>query len=139
MSVSPDIAALLLKSRSVAVVGLSNDPFRPSHSVAAYLQRAGYWISGVHPGGGRVLGVTRFPDLESANAAEGPIEIVDIFRRSETVHELLPALLKVRPKLVWMQLGVEDATTAQALEAAGIAVVQDRCLAVEHKALVTRT
>jgi predicted CoA-binding protein len=139
MSVSPDIAALLLKSRSVAVVGLSNDPFRPSHSVAAYLQRAGYWVSGVHPGGGRVLGITRFPDLESANAAEGPIEIVDIFRRSETVHELLPALLAVRPKLVWMQLGVEDPATARALEAAGIAVVQDRCLAVEHKALAART
>lgn len=139
MSVSPDIAALLLKSRSVAVVGLSNDPFRPSHSVAAYLQRAGYWVSGVHPGGGRVLGITRFPDLESANAAEGPIEIVDIFRRSETVHELLPALLAVRPKLVWMQLGVEDPATARALEAAGIAVVQDRCLAVEHQALVARS
>ncbi len=139
MSVSPDIAALLLKSRSVAVVGLSNDPFRPSHSVAAYLQRAGYWVSGVHPGGGRVLGITRFPDLESANAAEGPIEIVDVFRRSDAVHELLPALLAVRPKLVWMQLGVEDAATARALEAAGIAVVQDRCLAVEHKALVART
>lgn len=138
MSVSPDIAAILLRSRSVAVVGLSNDPFRPSHSVAAYLQRAGYWVSGVHPGGGRVLGVTRFPDLESAAAEEGPIEIVDIFRRSDAIAGLLPALLKVRPKLVWMQLGVEDAATARALEAAGIAVVQDRCLAVEHQALVAR-
>jgi hypothetical protein len=139
MSVSSDIAAILLRSRSVAVLGLSNDPFRPSHSVAAYLQQEGYWVTGVHPGGGRVLGVTRFPDLESAAAEEGPLEIVDIFRRSDAVHEFLPALLKIRPKLVWMQLGVEDHATAQALEAAGILVVQDRCLAVEHKALVSRT
>ena len=86
-----------------------------------------------------MLGVTRFPDLESAAAGEGPIEIVDIFRRSDAVHELLPALLKIRPKLVWMQLGVEDHATTQALEAAGIPVVQDRCLAVEHQALVARS
>lgn len=136
MSVSPDIAALLIRSRTVAVVGLSSDPFRPSHSVAEYLQRAGFWVMAVHPGGGRVLGMTRFPDLETANAAEGPIDIVDIFRRSEAVPSLLPALLAVRPKLVWMQLGVEDHATAAALEAAGVAVVQDRCLAVEHRALV---
>ena len=136
MSVSPGIAAILRKARTVAVVGLSDDPFRPSHSVASQLQQAGYRIVGVHPGGGTVLGVTRHPDLTTAQAAEGPIDIVDIFRRSDRVAELLPALLAVRPMLVWMQLGVEDAATAAALAAAGIAVVQDRCLAVEHRALV---
>ena len=135
MSVSSGVAAILRSARRIAVVGLSSDPFRPSHSVAAELQEAGYEIVGVHPGGGKVLGVTRYPDLVSA-AASGPIDIVDIFRRSEAVPELLPALLAVRPKLVWMQLGVEDAPTARALEAAGITVVQDRCLAVEHRALV---
>lgn len=138
MSVSPDIAALLLKAKSVAVVGLSNDPFRPSHFIAEYLQRAGYWTIGVHPGGGRVLGMTRFSDLEKANAEEGPIDVVDIFRRSEAVAELLPALLAIRPKLVWMQLGVTDQATADALEAAGIRVVQDQCIAVVHRALVAR-
>jgi uncharacterized protein len=136
MSVSPDIATLVRNARRIAVVGLSDDPFRPSHSVASYLQQAGYEIVGVHPGGGKVLGVTRHPDLRSA-AATGPIDIVDLFRRSEAVPDLLPDLLAVRPKLVWLQLGVEHAATAAALEAAGIAVVQDHCLAVEHRALVT--
>jgi predicted CoA-binding protein len=134
MSVSPAVAALLRAARKIAVVGLSDDPFRPSHSVAGYLQGAGYEIVGVHPAGGEVLGVRRHPDLRSA-AAAGPIDIVDIFRRSDAVPSLLPDLLAVRPKLVWMQLGVEHAETAAALEAAGIPVVQDRCLAVEHRAL----
>jgi len=136
MSVSPAIAGLIRAARRIAVVGLSDDPFRPSHSVAGYLQRAGYEIVGVHPGGGEVLGVRRHPDLRSA-AATGAIDIVDIFRRSESVPSLLPDLLAVRPKLVWMQLGVEHAATAAALEAAGVPVVQDRCLEVEHKALTS--
>ncbi len=138
MSVSPGVAAILRSARRIAVVGLSADPFRPSHSVAGELQEAGYEIVGVHPEGGTVLGVRRYPDLVAA-AETGPIDIVDIFRRSEAVPELLPALLAVRPKLVWMQLGVEHAPTAHALEAAGIAVVQDLCLAVEHRALVHGT
>ena len=138
MSVSPDIGTLVRNARRIAVVGLSDDPFRPSHSVAAYLQKAGYEIVGVHPGGGTVLGVPRYPDLASA-AAHGRIDIVDVFRRSEAVPELLPALLAIRPALVWLQLGVEHVATAAALEAAGIRVVQDRCLAVEHRALVTGT
>jgi predicted CoA-binding protein len=134
MSVSPGVAALLRSAKRIAVVGLSSDPFRPSHSVAGYLQQAGYEIIGVHPGGGTVLGVPRLPDLHAARAT-GPIDIVDIFRRSSAIPELLPDLLAVKPRLVWMQLGVEDAPTARALEAAGITVVQDRCLAVEHRAL----
>ncbi|HEU4570460.1 MAG TPA: CoA-binding protein [Gemmatimonadales bacterium] len=135
MSVSPEVAAILRDARRIAVVGLSDDPFRPSHSVAGYLQGAGYAIVGVHPGGGETLGVRRYPDLRTAAEAEGPIDIVDIFRRSDAVPELLPDLLAVRPRLVWMQLGVDHAATAAALAAAGIAVVQDRCLAVEHRAL----
>ena len=138
MSVSPDVAAILRSARRIAVVGLSDDPFRPSHSVASYLQGAGYEIVGVHPNGGRVLGVPRLGSLREARAT-GPIDIVDIFRRSEAIPALLPELLEVRPRLVWMQLGVEDAPTARALTAAGIAVVQDRCLAVEHRALTPGT
>ena len=134
MSVPPNVAALIRSARRIAVVGLSDDPFRPSHSVAAQLQRAGYEIIGVHPGGGTVLGVPRVPDLRAARAT-GPIDIVDIFRRSEAIPGMLDDLLAIRPRLVWMQLGVEDAPTARALEAAGITVVQDRCLAVEHRAL----
>lgn len=135
MSVSPEAGALVRRARRIAVVGLSDDPYRPSHSVAAYLQHAGYEIVGVHPAGGTVLGVTRYPDLRAA-AAHGPIDIVDIFRRSDAIPSLLDDLLAIHPPLVWMQLGVEHPAVTAALEAAGITVVQDRCLAVEHRAIL---
>ena len=128
------VAAILRSARRVAVVGLSPKPERPSHGVASYLQRAGYTIIPVRPTGRFILGEPVQPDLRAA-AAAGPIDIVDIFRRSEFVPALLDDLLAVRPRLVWMQVGVRDDDTAQRLEAAGIPVVMDRCLAVDHLTL----
>jgi uncharacterized protein len=116
-------------------VGLSRKPERPSHGVAAYLQRAGYTIIPVHPAGGVTLGEPVYPDLRSAAAAAGPIDIVDIFRRSEFIPALLDQLLEVRPQLVWMQMGIRHEEVARSLEAAGITVVMDRCLAVDHQFL----
>jgi predicted CoA-binding protein len=114
---------------------LSRKPDRPSHGVAAYLQRAGYTIIPVHPAGGITLGERVYPDLRSAAAGAGPIDIVNIFRRSEHIPALLEQLLEVRPGLVWMQQGIRHAEVARQLEAAGIAVVMDRCLAVDHQSL----
>ena len=128
------IAGILRTSKRIAVVGLSPKPQRPSHGVSAYLQRAGYTIIPVRPTGTSILGEPVQPDLRAA-AATGPIDIVDIFRRSEFVPALLDDLLAVRPRLVWMQVGVRDDATAHRLEAAGIPVVMDRCLAVEHLTL----
>jgi len=122
-------------SRRIAVVGLSRKPERPSHGVAAYMQRAGYEIVPVHPLGGVTLGAPVHPDLRSA-AATGPIDIVDIFRRSEFIPALLDDLLAIRPRLVWMQLDVVHEATARRLEEDGIRVVMDRCLAVDHIALM---
>jgi predicted CoA-binding protein len=118
-------------------VGLSRKSERPSYHVAAYLQRAGYTIIPVHPVAGVTLGEPVFPDLRSAAAAAGPIDIVNIFRRSEHVPALVEALLEVRPNLVWMQMGIRDDEVARRLEEAGIPVVMDRCLAVEHQFLGT--
>jgi predicted CoA-binding protein len=103
--------------------------------VAAYLQRAGYTIIPVHPAGGVTLGERVHPDLRSAAAQAGPIDIVNIFRRSEHIPALLDQLLEVRPRLVWMQQGIRHHEVARHLEAAGIAVVMDRCLAVDHQML----
>lgn len=128
------IAEILRTARRIAVVGLSRKPDRPSHGVAAYLQRAGYTIIPVHPAPGVTLGERVHPDLKSARAT-GPIDIVNIFRRSEHVPALLDAMLEVRPALVWMQVGVRHDEVARSLEAAGIAVVMDRCLAVDHQYL----
>jgi predicted CoA-binding protein len=135
--VPPDrarLAELLRTARRIAVVGLSRKPDRPSHAVAAYLQRAGYTIIPVHPAPGVTLGEPVHPDLRSARTA-GPIDIVNIFRRSEHVPALLDAILEVRPALVWMQVGVRHDEVARRLEAEGIAVVMDRCLAVDHQFL----
>lgn len=129
------LAELVRNARRIAVVGLSPKPQRPSHSVAAYLQRAGYTIIPVHPAGGVTLGEPVYPDLRSAAAAAGPIDIVNIFRRSEHIPALLDALLEIRPTLVWMQQGIRHDEVARRLEAAGIAVVMDRCLAVDHQFL----
>jgi predicted CoA-binding protein len=137
LSVPPDrarVAEILRSARRVAVVGLSPKPERPSHGVASYLQRAGYTIIPVRPTGREILGEPVQPDLRAA-ASTGPIDIVDIFRRSEYVPALLDDLLTIRPRLVWMQVGVRDDGTAERLEAAGIPVVMDRCLAVDHYSL----
>jgi hypothetical protein len=103
--------------------------------VAAYLQRAGYTIIPVHPVSGVTLGERVYSDLRSAAAGAGPIDIVNIFRRSEHIPALLDALLEVRPPLVWMQQGIRHDEVARRLEEAGITVVMDRCLAVDHQLL----
>jgi predicted CoA-binding protein len=128
------LARLVRTARRIAVVGLSPKPERPSHSVAAYLQRAGYTIVPVHPAGGVTLGERVHADLRSA-AASGPIDIVNIFRRSEHIPALLDQLLELHPPLVWLQQGIRHDEVAKRLEAAGIAVVMDRCLAVDHQIL----
>lgn len=130
----PRLAEILRAARRIAVVGLSRKPERPSHGVAAYLQRAGYTIIPVHPAGGITLGERVYPDLRSA-AAAGPIDIVNIFRRSEHIPALLDGMLEVKPALIWMQQGIRNDEVAKRLEAAGIAVVMDRCLAVDHQFL----
>ena len=128
------LSQILRSARRIAVVGLSRKPERPSHGVAAYLQQAGYTIIPVHPVSGFTLGEPVQPDLRSA-ASTGPIDIVNIFRRSEHVPALLDAILDVKPALVWMQVGIRNDDVARTLEAAGIAVVMDRCLAVDHHSL----
>jgi predicted CoA-binding protein len=135
--VGPDpdrLAELIRSARRIAVVGLSRKPERPSHSVAAYLQRAGFIIVPVHPAGGVTLGERVHPDLRSA-AAAGPIDIVNVFRRSEHIPALLEQLLEVHPRLVWLQQGIRHDEVARQLEAAGIPVVMDRCLAIDHQFL----
>lgn len=126
------VADILRGARRIAVVGLSPRPERPSHSVARYLQRAGYVVVPVRPGTVEpILGEPVFPDLVSA-ARSGPLDIVNVFRQSAAVPFLVDAILAVKPRLVWMQLGVTHEESARRIEAAGIPVVMNRCLAVEH-------
>lgn len=132
---TPDeLRGLLAAARTIAVVGLSPKPDRPSHEVAAYLQAAGYRIVPVNPGHAAILGERCHPDLASA-AREGPIDVVDVFRRSELAGAVVDAAIAVRPKLIWLQVGVVDAAAAARAARAGIPIVMDRCLMVEHQRL----
>lgn len=127
---------ILTGAKRIAVVGLSPKPERPSHGVARYLQRVGYTIIPVRPASdGDILGEPIVPNLMAA-AKGGPIDIVDVFRRSSAIPELVDDILAVRPRLVWLQQGVVHEAAAARIEAAGIPVVMDHCLAVEHHSLV---
>jgi predicted CoA-binding protein len=123
---------ILHSSRTIAVVGLSGKRFRPSYGVSEYLKRSGYRIIPVNPLESEVLGEKCYPDLESVPV---PIDIVDIFRRSEFVPEIVEAAIRVKAKCVWMQEGVMHPAAARRAEEAGLVVVMDRCILKDHRRL----
>ena len=127
------IAELLKSSRTIAVVGLSGKRFRPSYGVAEYLQRSGYRIIPVNPQETEVLGQKCYPDLDSIPE---PVDIVDIFRRSEHVPEVVEAAIRIHAKAVWMQEGVVHEEAARHAQEAGLQVVMDRCILKDHRRLV---
>jgi len=129
------LRALLREARTVAVVGLSPKPERPSHGVARYLQRAGYRIVPVNPGHDEILGERSYRTLSDA-ARDHAIDIVDVFRRSEFAGAVGDEAIAIRPKLVWLQLGVADEAARARAEGAGIPIVMDRCLAIDHRQLL---
>ena len=127
-----DVAARILKEyRRIAVVGISDRPERDSHRVAAYLAQAGYVIVPVNPNVTQVLGERCWPTLDDAPK---PIEVVDVFRRSELVEPVVDAAIRVGAKAVWMQDGVVNETAAAKARAAGLLVVMDRCMLRDHAA-----
>jgi uncharacterized protein len=127
-----DVAARILRDyRRIAVVGISDRPDRDSHRVAAYLAQAGYVIIPVNPNVTAVLGERCWPSLDDA---PGPIEVVDVFRRSELVEPVVDAAIRVGAKAVWMQDGVVNETAAAKARGAGLLVVMDRCMLRDHAA-----
>ena len=129
------LRALLQEARTIAVVGLSPKPWRASHQVARYLQQAGYQIVPVNPGHDAVLGEPCYPSLSAAAAAQ-PIDVVDVFRRSELVGPIVDEAIVLRPRLIWLQVGVVDEAAGARAAAAGIPCVMDRCLMVDHQQLI---
>ena len=124
------IQQILREARTIAVVGLSGKRFRPSYGVAEYLQRAGYRIIPVNPVEREVLGETSYPDLDAVPDA---IDIVDIFRRSEYVPEIVEAAIRKGAKVIWMQEGVVHEEAARRAREAGLEVVMDRCILKDHR------
>lgn len=126
---SDAIRDLLEMSKTIAVVGLSSNKMRPSHGVAEYMQRAGYKIIPVNPNETQILGERAMARLEDIREK---VEIVDIFRRSEFVPELVESAIAIGAKAVWMQEGVIHEAAAQRARVAGLMVVMDLCILKEH-------
>jgi predicted CoA-binding protein len=132
----PDlIADLLRRSKTIAVVGLSRNPIRPSHGVTAYMQSHGYRIIPVNPQIDECLGEKAYASLlDLPKEAAHQIDIVNIFRRSEFVEEIVDQALQLKIPAIWMQEGIIHEKAAEKARQAGIFVVMDLCILKEHRA-----
>jgi len=129
------IRTILEKTKTIAVVGLSDKPYRPSFYVSKYMQQEGYRIIPVHPTVTQVLGEKAYPTLDEAFAAEGKIDLVDVFRASEYVPEIVKDVMRLKIPYLWLQEGVCHEEAVNWAEADGILVVMDRCIYKEHARL----
>ena len=124
------VAQILRGTKTIAVVGLSSNPMRPSHGVAEYLKSVGYRIIPVNPNETEVLGEKAYARLEDVPE---PVDVVDVFRRAEEVPAVAESAIKIKAKVLWMQLGIENAEAAEKARAAGLVAVENACMLVEHK------
>lgn len=131
---TPDIPSLLRQSKIIAIVGLSNEPEKDSYHVAAYLQQHGYQIIPVNPKYQEILGQKSYPNLAAIPIA---VDIVDVFRRADAIPAIAQEALYMKPlpKVFWMQKGISHPQAAEQLQQAGILVIQDLCIKVEHQAM----
>lgn len=126
---SPELE-ILKTCKTIAVVGLSSNRFRASYEVSAYMQKAGYRIIPINPNEIEVLGEKAYATLDECNQL---VDLVNIFRRPEAVPEAVDSAIKHGAKAVWMQLDIVHKAAAQKARDAGLLVVQDRCLLIEHR------
>lgn len=126
---------ILTTSRTIAVVGASTKPYRDSNQIADFLLRQGYEVHPVNPAYPETNGRTCYPDLAHV---PGPIDIVDVFRAPEAVDEIVDEAIAVKAKVLWLQLGVVNDAAAARAEQAGMTVVMDHCIAVDHRRLLRR-
>ena len=129
-SANDEIGALLKRAKTIAVVGLSDSPLRPSYGVSAYMQQQGYRIIPVNPS---IQGALGEKAVASLSDIKGGIDIVDVFRRSEFVPEVVDEAIKLHVPAIWMQEGVVHEAAAEKARKAGIFVVMDRCILKEHQ------
>ena len=129
----PDvIEEIFSRATTIAVVGLSSNPDRPSYEVAAYLQAQGYKIIPVNPGEKEILGEKSYPDLTSIGH---PVDVVDVFRRGETTPSIVEEAIKIGAKYIWLQQGVVSEESYRLARRAGKVIVMDRCMLREHRQL----
>ncbi len=133
ISAPEDVRDVLLRSRTVAVLGAHSDPSRPAHYVPAYLSAQGFRVLPVNP---RLVGESLWGEPVRASLAElsGPVDILDVFRRSADLPDHEAEIIALHPAVAWFQSGIRNDAVAGRLVAAGIDVVQDRCTLAEHRA-----
>jgi len=129
------IDEFLRRIKTVAILGLSETPGRPSHNVARALQKFGYRIVPVNPTAQEILGERAWPDLESAIKGAGPIDAVDVFRRPEHVAAIVDEAIRLKVPALWLQDGVIDDAAAEKARAAGIFTVMNRCMFRDRSSL----
>jgi len=135
MKESDPIYELLARAKTIAVVGLSESPMRPSYGVSAYMQAAGYKIIPVNPRIAEALGEKAYPSLlEIPRELAEKIDVVDVFRRSEFVDEIVDQAIQLKIPAIWLQEGVINERAAGKARKAGMFVVMDRCVLKEHRA-----
>jgi uncharacterized protein len=127
-----DIKPLLTAAKTIAVVGLSPKPDRDSYQVAAYLKQHGYRVFPVRPAQAEILGEKAYASLDDI---AGPVDIIDVFRSSDQILPHAQEALRLKPKVFWMQEGIENREAAALLTAAGIDVVMNRCIKRDHARL----
>jgi hypothetical protein len=127
-----DIKPLLTAAKTIAVVGLSPKPDRDSYQVAAYLQQHGYRVLPVRPAQAEILGEKAYASLDDIT---GPVDIIDVFRSPDQILPHAQEALRLKPKVFWMQEGIENREAAALLTAAGIHVVMNRCIKRDHARL----
>jgi predicted CoA-binding protein len=124
-----NICEILKKSKTIAVVGISSNPTRTSRMIADFLQFAGYDVVGVNPGKPKIEGIDVYASLTDIPFE---IDIVNVFRKSEDVLQLIPDVLAINPKVLWLQLGIWNDDAVQPCIENGITTIQDKCIKIEH-------
>lgn len=124
-----EIAKILSEAKTIAVVGLSGNPVRTSREIAEFLVRKGYKVVGVNPNITKSGEIEVYPNLTSIPFE---VDIVDVFRRSETIPELIPSVLAKNPKVLWLQQGIRNDSAVKPVIEKGIYTVQDKCIAVYY-------
>ena len=128
----PDIADILKNTKTIAVVGLSNNPLRPSHMVAGYMQSQGYRIIPVNPNCNSILGEICYPGLLEVQTSI-QVDMVNIFRKVEAVQSIVEEAIQRKVQGIWMQEGIFHPAAAEKAASAGLWVIMNRCLMVEHR------
>jgi len=128
-----DTCKILKEAKTIAVVGISSNPTRTSRMIADYLHSKGYKVAGVHPAISKAGDIPAYPSLKDVPFQ---IDIVNVFRKYESIPELLNDILSVKPKCLWLQLGIMNDVVMEEVNDNNISGVQDRCIMVEHRSCV---